>query len=98
MYVAQNIKYTIQNETQLSLVQFTWNRFGFVWFGGAWFGLVWFGLVWFGLAWVETEEMQEIHQASSPESGVMAADGWGQTSIISHLPFSLPNFSSAAFP
>ena len=49
------------------------------------------------LAWVEKEEMQEIHQRSSPESGVMAADGWGQTSIISHLPFSLPNFSSTAF-
>ena len=27
------------------------------------------------LAWVEKEKMQEIHQPSSPESGVMVADG-----------------------
>ena len=66
-----------------------------VWRGMAWYGVVWrgCGMVWHGVAWVEKEEMQEIHQRSSPESGVMAADGWGQTSIISHPPFS-SNFST----
>ena len=68
---------------------------GMVWFDVAWCGTVWFGVAWC-LAWVEKEEMQEIHQRSSPESGVMAADGWGQTSIISHPPFS-SNFSSQLF-
>jgi hypothetical protein len=45
-------------------------------------------VVWFGVVWVGNEEMQEIHQPSSPESGVMATDGWGQTSTISQIPFS----------
>ena len=82
--------------------------YGMLWFGVAWcgvdvtwcglacHGVVLCGMVWLGVAWVEKEEMQEIHQRSSPESGVMAADGWGQTSIISHPPFS-SNFSSQLF-
>ena len=39
------------------------------------------------LAWVEKEEMQEIHQLSSPESGVMAADAAPDLHNFSNKPF-----------
>ena len=45
------------------------------------------------LAWVEKEEMQEIHQLSSPESGVMAADAAPDLHNFSNKPFFSSNFS-----